>query len=422
MSNTFATLPVMAGDDVPAGPVDPIFNRLLKDRIIWMGEEVKDDMANRICAQLLMLAAEDPKKDIWLYINSPGGSITAGMAIYDTMQLIEPDVATVGLGMCASMGQFLLSSGTKGKRYLTSHARVLMHQPSGGIGGTATDVRINAELIMDMKKTMRPLVHRPGSPRLWLRGQARDHAGHHRQQPAGGVRLMASEEAKFAARADRLAGRQGVAGFMPASARAAQPAPTNRYIMPQFVEKTPYGMKTQDAYSRLFEDRIIFLGVQVDDASADDVMAQLLVLESQDPNRDVMMYINSPGGSMTAMTAIYDTMQYIKPDVQTVCLGQAASAAAILLASGTKGKRLMLPNARVLIHQPAIDQGFGKATEIEIQAKEMLRMREWLEETLAKHTGQDVEKIRRDIEVDTFLTAPEAKEYGIVDEVLEHRQ
>lgn len=233
---------------------------------------------------------------------------------------------------------------------------------------------------------------------------------------------MASEEAKFAARADRLAGRQGVVGFMPASARAAQPAPTNRYIMPQFVEKTPYGMKTQDAYSRLFEDRIIFLGVQVDDASADDVMAQLLVLESQDPNRDVMMYINSPGGSMTAMTAIYDTMQYIKPDVQTVCLGQAASAAAILLASGTKGKRLMLPNARVLIHQPAIDQGFGKATEIEIQAKEMLRMREWLEETLAKHTGQDVEKIRRDIEVDTFLTAPEAKEYGIVDEVLEHRQ
>ena len=233
---------------------------------------------------------------------------------------------------------------------------------------------------------------------------------------------MASEEAKFAARADRLAGRQGVVGFMPDAARAAQPAPTNRYIMPQFVEKTPYGMKTQDAYSRLFEDRIIFLGVQVDDASADDVMAQLLVLESQDPNRDVMMYINSPGGSMTAMTAIYDTMQYINPDVQTVCLGQAASAAAILLASGTEGKRLMLPNARVLIHQPAIDQGFGKATEIEIQAKEMLRMREWLEETLAKHTGQDVEKIRRDIEVDTFLTAPEAKEYGIVDEVLEHRQ
>ena len=147
MSNTFATLPVMAGDDVPAGPVDPIFNRLLKDRIIWMGEEVKDDMANRICAQLLMLAAEDPKKDIWLYINSPGGSITAGMAIYDTMHYVKCDVSTICIGLAASMGAFLL----------TSHARVLMHQPSGGIGGTATDVRINAELIMDMKKTMSEL-------------------------------------------------------------------------------------------------------------------------------------------------------------------------------------------------------------------------------------------------------------------------
>lgn len=223
---------------------------------------------------------------------------------------------------------------------------------------------------------------------------------------------MASEEAKFVARAERLAGARGVTGF----------AAENRYVMPQFSEKTPYGMKTQDAYSRLFEDRIIFMGVQVDDTSADDIMAQLLVLESQDPNRDVMMYINSPGGSMTAMTAIYDTMQYIKPDVQTVCLGQAASAAAVILAAGTKGKRLMLPNARVLIHQPAIDQGFGKATEIEIQAKEMLRMREWLEETLSKHTGQSVERVRKDIEVDTFLTAQEAKDYGMVDEVLANRK
>ena len=221
---------------------------------------------------------------------------------------------------------------------------------------------------------------------------------------------MANEEAQFVARAERLAGPTGVVGFQRAAAREAAFAPQNRYVLPQFEEKTPYGYKRQDPYTRLFEDRIIFMGVQVDDTSADDIMAQLLVLESQDPNRDVMMYINSPGGSMTAMTAIYDTMQYIKPDVQTVCLGQAASAAAILLAAGAKGKRLMLPNARVLIHQPAIDQGFGKATEIER-----------LENTLAKHTGRDIEKIRKDIEVDTFLTAQEAKEYGIVDEVLEHR-
>ena len=221
---------------------------------------------------------------------------------------------------------------------------------------------------------------------------------------------MASEEAQFVARARRLAGPRGLA-----------PMPTDRYVLPQFEERTPYGYKRQDPYTRLFDDRIIFMGVQVDDTSSDDIMAQLLVLESQDPNRDVIIYINSPGGSMTAMTAIYDTMQYIKPDVQTVCLGQAASAAAVLLAAGTKGKRLILPNARVLIHQPAMEQDFGKATEIEIQAKEMLRMRTWLEETLAKHTGQDVEKIRKDIEVDTILTAQQAKDYGMVDEVLEHR-
>ncbi len=224
---------------------------------------------------------------------------------------------------------------------------------------------------------------------------------------------MASEEAQFIARAQRLAGPSGTttAGM-----------PQARYVMPQFEEKTSFGYKRSDPYTKLFEDRIIFMGVQVDDTSADDIMAQLLVLESQDPDRDVILYINSPGGSMTAMTAIYDTMQYIKPDVQTVCLGQAASAAAILLAAGTKGKRLMLPNARVLIHQPAMGQDYGKATEIEIQAKELLRMREWLEKTLARHTGQDVERIRRDIETDTILTAEQAKEYGMVDAVLEHRK
>ena len=140
-------------------------------------------------------------------------------------------------------------------------------------------------------------------------------------------------------------------------------------MLPQFEERTPYGFKRQDPYTKLFEDRIIFLGVQVDDASADDVMAQLLVLESTDPDRDITLYINSPGGSFTAMTAIYDTMQYIRPEIQTVCLGQAASAAAVLLAAGTPGKRLALPNARVLIHQPALSGGQGgQASDLEIQA------------------------------------------------------
>lgn len=199
--------------------------------------------------------------------------------------------------------------------------------------------------------------------------------------------------------------------------------PQSRYILPTFEERTAYGFKRQDPYAKLFEDRIVFLGVQVDDASADDVMAQLLVLESQDSERDITMYINSPGGSFTAMTAIYDTMQYIKPHIQTVCLGQAASAAAVLLAAGTPGKRLALPNARILIHQPSSGQaGHGQASDIEIQAKEMMRMREWLEETLSKHSNKPVDEIHKDIDRDKILSASEALEYGLVDQVLTSRK
>ncbi|AJW78818.1 ATP-dependent Clp protease proteolytic subunit [Clavibacter michiganensis] len=200
-------------------------------------------------------------------------------------------------------------------------------------------------------------------------------------------------------------------------------SPSSRYILPSFEERTAYGYKRQDPYAKLFEDRIIFLGVQVDDASADDVMAQLLVLESMDPDRDIVMYINSPGGSFTAMTAIYDTMQYVSPQIQTVCLGQAASAAAVLLAGGAPGKRLALPNARVLIHQPATGESSGgQASDIEIQAAEIMRMRSWLEDTLAKHTKRDRDQINRDIERDKILGADEALEYGLIDQVLTSRK
>ncbi len=199
-------------------------------------------------------------------------------------------------------------------------------------------------------------------------------------------------------------------------------APGSRYILPSFEERTAYGYKRQDPYAKLFEDRIIFLGVQVDDASADDIMAQLLVLESQDPDRDIVMYINSPGGSFTAMTAIYDTMQYIRPQIQTVVLGQAASAAAVLTAAGTPGKRLALPNARILIHQPAVGEaGQGQASDIEIQAAEILRMRTWLEETLSKHSNRSVEQVNKDIDRDKILGAQEALEYGLIDQVLTSR-
>ena len=207
-----------------------------------------------------------------------------------------------------------------------------------------------------------------------------------------------------------------------AGGRAPQ-SPEARYILPTFEERTAYGYKRQDPYAKLFEDRIIFLGVQVDDASADDVMAQLLVLESQDPDRDIVMYINSPGGSFTAMTAIYDTMQYIRPHIQTVCLGQAASAAAVLLAGGTPGKRLALPNARILIHQPSAGgQGGGQASDIEIQAAEIQRMREWLEFTISHHSNRTAEQVHKDIDRDKILGAPEALEYGLIDQILTSRK
>ena len=198
--------------------------------------------------------------------------------------------------------------------------------------------------------------------------------------------------------------------------------PNSRYVLPSFIEQSSYGTKETNPYSKLFEERIIFLGTQVDDTSANDIMAQLLVLESQDPDRDITMYINSPGGSFTSLMAIYDTMQYVRPDVQTVCLGQAASAAAVILAAGAPGKRAALPNSRVLIHQPATEGTRGQVSDLEIQAKEIERMRRLMEETLARHSGRTAEQVRIDTDRDKFLTADEAVEYGIIDQVFDYRK
>ena len=195
----------------------------------------------------------------------------------------------------------------------------------------------------------------------------------------------------------------------------------SRYVLPTIEERTAYGYKRLDPYTKLFEERIIFLGQGIDDTVANDVMAQLLTLESMDPDRDIMMYINSPGGSFTALTAIYDTMQFVRPDVMTICLGQAASAAAVLLAGGTAGKRYALEHSRILIHQP-YSEGGGQGSDIEIQAREVLRMRELLEEILAKHSKKSKEDIGKDIERDKILTAAEAVEYGLVDQILASRK
>ena len=194
------------------------------------------------------------------------------------------------------------------------------------------------------------------------------------------------------------------------------------YFIPQWEERTSYGMRRVDPYTKLFEERIIFLGTPISDEVANAVMAQLLCLQSMDTDRDINIYINSPGGSFTALTAIYDTIRYIKPDVSTVCLGQAASAAAVLLAAGTAGKRLALPNARVLIHQPATEGTYGQVSDLEIQANEIQRVRRLLETTLARHTKKSPDEVRLDIERDKILTAAEAQEYGIIDEVLPYRK
>ena len=190
------------------------------------------------------------------------------------------------------------------------------------------------------------------------------------------------------------------------------------YYIPQWEERTSYGFRRIDPYAKLFEDRIIYLGTPISDDVANAVIAQLLCLQSMNPDQDISIYINSPGGSFTALTAIYDTMNFIKPDVQTVCIGQAASAAAILLAAGTAGKRLALPNSRILIHQPSA--GFeGQSTDIEIHAREILKTRERIDQIYAKHTGQSIEQVHTDMERDRFFKPDEAVEYGLIDRVIE---
>lgn len=201
----------------------------------------------------------------------------------------------------------------------------------------------------------------------------------------------------------------------------SQGMPQARYIVPRFVERTSQGSREYDPYARLFEERIVFLGSEIDDTSASDVMSQLLCLEATDPDRDISIYINSPGGSLTALMAIYDTMQFVKPDIQTVCIGQASSSAAIVLAAGTRGKRVALPNARILVHQPSSPGHQGQISDLEIQAREMERVRSQLETVLAKHCERDVAQVRQDLERDNILTAQQAVEYGLIDQVITPR-
>lgn len=192
----------------------------------------------------------------------------------------------------------------------------------------------------------------------------------------------------------------------------------NQYLIPTVIEKSQSGERAYDIYSRLLKERIIFLGGPVTDAVANTIIAQLLFLEHEDPKKDIKLYINSPGGSVTAGMAIYDTMQYVKPDVATMCVGIAASMGAFLLASGKKGKRFALPNSEILLHQVAVDSIGGQATEIEISARQILKTKQRLNQVLAKHTGQSLAKIEKDTERDFWLSAEEAKTYGVIDDII----
>jgi ATP-dependent Clp protease protease subunit len=196
---------------------------------------------------------------------------------------------------------------------------------------------------------------------------------------------------------------------------------TRNQLIPMVVEQTNRGERAYDIYSRLLKDSIIFVGTPIEDSIANVVIAQMLFLEAEDPDRDIVLYINSPGGSISAGLAIYDTMQFIKPDVQTVCIGQAASMAAVLLAAGTSGKRFSLPNSRIVIHQPLMSGLAGQASDIDIHAREILRMRSRLNELLAAHTGQELKRIEQDTERDYIMAAEQSREYGIIDEVISQR-
>ena len=386
-------------------------DRLLHQRIIVLGQQVDDEIANRICAELLLLSAEDPERDISLYINSPGGSVSAGLAIYDTMRLMPNDVSTLAMGLAASMGQFLLTAGTPGKRY------ALPEQPDPAAPGLGR--------------------HR------WHRGRHRDpgrepraheerHDAHHRRAHRSAASRRSS--ATRCATGGSPPRRPCDYGFVDhvltdvdlGRARAPRPRlrdgpPMSTYTIPSVVERTVRGERAVDIYSRLLTDRIVYLGTEIDDGVANVVIAQLLHLESDNPDAPISLYLNSPGGSVTAVLAIYDTLQFIRSTVATTCVGQVGSSAALLLAAGEPGRRTLLRHARVVLDQPS-GGGQGTLPDLAVRAKEVVRLRATLEDLLSRHTGRTVEQLRLDTDRDLVLTASEAVEYGVADSVLQSRK
>lgn len=396
------------GDTAPTRFDDQLAAQLLGQRIVLLGTQVDEVSANRVCAQLLILSAEDPRTDISLYVNSPGGSVHAGLAIYDTMRLIPNDVSTLAMGFAASMGQFLLSVGAPGKRYALPHARIMMHQPSAGIGGTTADIEIQAENLEFTKRTIeRITAEHTGQSRRRSPATATATAGSRPRRPRSTAWWTT-----WSRRSPTCARRP------PGDGRGCD---MGSYTIPNVIERTLQGERSFDVFSRLLNERIIFLGTDIDDGVANVVIAQLLHLESAAPEHEIAIYINSPGGSFTSLMAIYDTMTFVQAPISTFCVGQAASTAAVLLAGGDPGRRFVLEHARVLLGQPASGGSRGTVADLSLQAKEMVRIRAQVEEVLSRHTHHDVATLRADMDRDKVFTAQEAVAYGLADEVLSRR-
>ena len=388
---------------------DELVHRLMHQRIIVLGEALEEGNGNRLMHQLLLLSAEDPRADISLWINSPGGSVSAMLAIHDVMRLVPNDVSTLAMGMAASAGQFLLSAGTPGKRYALPHSRVLLHQGSAGIGGTAVDIEIQAE---DLRQTRDTVI-----------GLVAEHTGQDRatiERDSRRDRWFTAGQALDYGFVDQII--SSVEDVTPGHRRGlGLGGPMSSYTIPYVVQQTPRGERTVDLYSRLLSERIIYLGTELDDGVANAVIAQLLHLASEDPDAPVSLYLNSPGGSISAMLAVYDAMQFVSTPVETTCVGQAAWTAAVLLAGGAPGRRSILPHGRVVLHQPAA-QGRGTIPDLILEADEVARVRLLLEEILAQHTGRTPEQVRADTDRDLVLPGRDAVDYGIVDVVLESQR
>ena len=373
---------------------------LLENRIIFLEGVINDAVANLAVMKFLFLQYENRTQGISFYINSPGGSVSSTLAIYDTMQFIECPVATYCIGLAASGAAVLLAGGTKGRRFSLPHSKIMIHQPYGQVGGQVSDIEIQAEEIVKSRQVINEILARhTGQPieriardterdRYLTAMQAKEYGlvdevvgkipGERKGRPGSSVTTAAPQHAavdrKSGNAPDRIAELHRPPHRLPASfLEGLSPMP----LVPIVIERSGREERAMDIYSRLLQDRIIILGTAIDDTVANLVVAQMLVLAHQDAKADIHLYINSPGGSVTAGLAIYDTMQWVPCDVATYCIGQCASMGSLLLAAGAKGKRNALPHSRIMIHQPLAGME-GTATEILIHAEEFIRMKKQL--------------------------------------------